>query len=140
MKGKILVTGGTGYIGSHTVVELQAAGYEVVIIDNLSNSNREVLDGIEKISGIRPVFVEADCTDMAALTKLFDENPGINGIINFAASKAVGESVQKPLLYYRNNLVTLINLLELMPKYGTKGIVFSSSCTVYGEPDVNPVY
>ena len=139
MKGKILVTGGTGYIGSHTVVELQAAGYEVVIIDNLSNSNREVLDGIEKISGIRPVFVEADCTDMAALTKLFDENPVINGIINFAASKAVGESVQKPLLYYRNNLVTLINLLELMPKYGTKGIVFSSSCTVYGEPDVNPV-
>ena len=139
MKGKILVTGGTGYIGSHTVVELQAAGYEVVIIDNLSNSNREVLDGIEQISGIRPVFVEADCTDMAALTKLFDENPGINGIINFAASKAVGESVQKPLLYYRNNLVTLINLLELMPKYGTKGIVFSSSCTVYGEPDVNPV-
>ena len=139
MKGKILVTGGTGYIGSHTVVELQAAGYEVVIIDNLSNSNREALDGIEKISGIRPVFVEADCTDMAALTKLFDENPGINGIINFAASKAVGESVQKPLLYYRNNLVTLINLLELMPKYGTKGIVFSSSCTVYGEPDVNPV-
>lgn len=139
MKGKILVTGGTGYIGSHTVVELQAAGYEVVIIDNLSNSNREVLDGIKKISGIRPVFVEADCTDMAALTKLFDENPGINGIINFAASKAVGESVQKPLLYYRNNLVTLINLLELMPKYGTKGIVFSSSCTVYGEPDVNPV-
>ena len=139
MKGKILVTGGTGYIGSHTVVELQAAGYEVVIIDNLSNSNREVLDGIEKISGIRPVFVEADCTDMAALTKLIDENPGINGIINFAASKAVGESVQKPLLYYRNNLVTLINLLELMPKYGTKGIVFSSSCTVYGEPDVNPV-
>ena len=139
MKGKILVTGGTGDIGSHTVVELQAAGYEVVIIDNLSNSNREVLDGIEKISGIRPVFVEADCTDMAALTKLFDENPGINGIINFAASKAVGESVQKPLLYYRNNLVTLINLLELMPKYGTKGIVFSSSCTVYGEPDVNPV-
>ena len=139
MKGKILVTGGTGYIGSHTVVELQAAGYEVVIIDNLSNSNKEVLDGIEKISGIRPVFVEADCTDMAALTKLFDENPGINGIINFAASKAVGESVQKPLLYYRNNLVTLINLLELMPEYGTKGIVFSSSCTVYGEPDVKRV-
>lgn len=139
MKGKILVTGGTGYIGSHTVVELQAAGYDVVIIDNLSNSNKEVLDGIEKISGKRPAFVEADCTDMAALTKLFNENPGINGIINFAASKAVGESVEKPLLYYKNNLVTLINLLELMPKYGTKGFVFSSSCTVYGEPDVNPV-
>ena len=139
MKGKILVTGGTGYIGSHTVVELQNAGYEVVIIDNLSNSNIEVLDGIERITGVRPVFVEADCTDLAALTKLFEDNPGINGIINFAASKAVGESVQKPLLYYYNNLTTLINLLKLMPQYGTKGIVFSSSCTVYGEPDKNPV-
>lgn len=139
MKGKILVTGGTGYIGSHTVVELQNAGYEVVIIDNLSNSNIEVLDGIEKITGVRPVFVQADCTDLAALTKLFEENPGINGIINFAASKAVGESVQKPLLYYYNNLTTLINLLKLMPQYNTKGIVFSSSCTVYGEPDKNPV-
>ena len=139
MKGKILVTGGTGYIGSHTVVELQNAGYEVVIIDNLSNSNIEVLDGIERITGVRPVFVKADCTDLAALTKLFEDNPGINGIINFAASKAVGESVQKPLLYYYNNLTTLINLLKLMPQYGTKGIVFSSSCTVYGEPDKNPV-
>ena len=139
MKTKILVTGGTGYIGSHTVVELQQAGYEVVIIDNLSNSNIEVLDGIEKISGIRPVFVEADCTDINALRKLFAENPGIKGIINFAASKAVGESVEKPLLYYRNNLVTLLNLLELMPEFGVKGIVFSSSCTVYGEPDVNPI-
>ena len=139
MKTKILVTGGTGYIGSHTVVELQQAGYEVVIIDNLSNSNIEVLDGIEKISGIRPAFVEADCTDINALRKLFSENPGIKGIINFAASKAVGESVEKPLLYYRNNLVTLLNLLELMPEFGVKGIVFSSSCTVYGEPDVNPI-
>ncbi len=139
MKGKILVTGGTGYIGSHTVVELQNAGYEVVIIDNLSNSNIEVLDGIEKITGVRPIFVKADCTDLAALTKLFEDNPGIDGIINFAASKAVGESVQKPLLYYYNNLTTLINLLKLMPQYGTKGIVFSSSCTVYGEPDKNPV-
>lgn len=139
MKGKILVTGGTGYIGSHTVVELQNAGYDVVIIDNLSNSNIEVLDGIERITGIRPIFVEADCTDLAALTKLFEDNPGINGIINFAASKAVGESVQKPLLYYYNNLTTLINLLKLMPQYNTKGIVFSSSCTVYGEPDKNPV-
>lgn len=139
MKGKILVTGGTGYIGSHTVVELQNAGYDVVIIDNLSNSNIEVLDGIERITGIRPIFVKADCTDLAALTKLFEDNPGINGIINFAASKAVGESVQKPLLYYYNNLTTLINLLKLMPQYNTKGIVFSSSCTVYGEPDKNPV-
>ncbi len=139
MKTKILVTGGTGYIGSHTVVELQNAGYEVVIIDNLSNSNIGVLDGINKITGIRPVFVEGDCTDINTLRKLFDENPGIKGIINFAASKAVGESVQKPLLYYKNNLNTLINLLELMPEYGVKGIVFSSSCTVYGEPDHNPI-
>ncbi len=139
MATKILVTGGTGYIGSHTVVELQQAGYEVVIIDNLSNSNREVLKGIEAITGIAPVFVEGDCTDMETLKKLFEQNPGIKGIINFAASKAVGESVQKPLLYYRNNLNTLINLLECMPQYGVKGIVFSSSCTVYGEPDVNPI-
>ncbi|MCH5225511.1 MAG: UDP-glucose 4-epimerase GalE [Muribaculaceae bacterium] len=139
MKEKILVTGGTGYIGSHTTVELINAGYEVVIIDNLSNSNENVIDGIEKITGVRPVFVKGDCTDMATLKKLFEDNPGIKGIINFAASKAVGESVQKPLLYYRNNLNTLINLLECMPEYGVKGIVFSSSCTVYGEPDVNPI-
>ncbi len=139
MAAKILVTGGTGYIGSHTVVELQEAGYEVVIIDNLSNSNIGVLDGIEKISGKRPVFVEGDCTDIHTLRHLFEENPGIKGIINFAASKAVGESVEKPLLYYRNNLNTLMNLLELMPEFGVKGIVFSSSCTVYGEPDVNPI-
>ncbi|MDE7410498.1 MAG: UDP-glucose 4-epimerase GalE [Paramuribaculum sp.] len=138
-KDRILVTGGTGYIGSHTVVELQQAGYSVVIIDNLSNSNRDVLDGIERITGIRPDFVEADCTDMDALKRLFADYPGIKGIINFAASKAVGESVQKPILYYRNNLNTLMNLLELMPDNGVKGIVFSSSCTVYGEPDVNPV-
>lgn len=133
------MTGGTGYIGSHTVVELQQAGYEVVIIDNLSNSNRDVLKGIEAITGVAPVFVEGDCTDLDTLKKLFEQNPGIKGIINFAASKAVGESVQKPLLYYRNNLTTLINLLECMPLYGVKGIVFSSSCTVYGEPDVNPI-
>ena len=138
-KTKILVTGGTGYIGSHTTVELQKAGYDVVIIDNLSNSNENVLDGIEAITGIRPVFVKGDCTDIETLRRLFKENPGIKGIINFAASKAVGESVHKPLLYYRNNLNTLINLLECMPEYGVKGIVFSSSCTVYGEPDVNPI-
>lgn len=133
------MTGGTGYIGSHTVVELQKAGYPVVIIDNLSNSNRDVLDGIERITGIRPDFVEADCTDITALRLLFDQYPGIKGIINFAASKAVGESMHKPILYYRNNLNTLMNLLEMMPKYDVKGIVFSSSCTVYGEPDQNPV-
>ena len=139
MKPRILVTGGTDYIGSHTVVELQKAGYPVVIIDNLSNSNKEVLDGIERITGIRPDFVEADCTDIKALDKLFTDYPGIKGIINFAASKAVGESMQKPILYYRNNLATLLNLLEEMPIHGVQGIVFSSSCTVYGEPDVNPV-
>lgn len=133
------MTGGTGYIGSHTAVELQQAGYDVVIIDNLSNSNRDVIDGIERITGIRPSFVEADCTDINALRKLFEVHKGIRGIINFAASKAVGESIEKPLLYYRNNLNTLMNLLELMPENGVEGIVFSSSCTVYGEPDENPV-
>lgn len=139
MAQKILVTGGTGYIGSHTAVELIEAGYEVVIIDNLSNSNIEVLDGIEAITGVRPVFFKGDCNNIEDLRRLFTENPGIEGIINFAASKAVGESVQKPLLYYRNNLATLINLLDLMPGFGVKGIVFSSSCTVYGEPDKNPI-
>ena len=139
MKGEILVTGGTGYIGSHTTVELQASGYDVVIIDNLSNSNLEVLDGIERISGIRPEFIQGDCTDMVCLNNVFEKHPDIIGIINFAASKAVGESVSNPILYYRNNLNTLMNLLELMPKYNVKGLVFSSSCTVYGEPDENPV-
>ncbi len=139
MARKILVTGGTGFIGSHTTVELQNAGYEVVIIDNLSNSNIEVLDGIEKITGTRPAFVKGDCTDIDTLRKLFDEHPGIDGIINFAASKAVGESVEKPIMYYRNNLNILLNLLDLMPVYGVKGFVFSSSCTVYGEPDENPI-
>lgn len=134
MKQTILVTGGTGFIGSHTTVELQQAGYNVVIIDNLSNSNKEVLDGIEKITGIRPAFEEVDLRDMAAIEAVFQKYPDIEGIIHFAASKAVGESVQKPLLYYRNNVVSLVNLLELMPKYQVKGIIFSSSCTVYGQP------
>ncbi|MBR5029974.1 MAG: UDP-glucose 4-epimerase GalE [Muribaculaceae bacterium] len=139
MKGKILVAGGMGFIGSHTTVELQNAGYEVVIIDNLSNSNIDVLDGIERITGIRPVFVEGDCTDIDVLRRMFSNNPGIDGIIDFAASKAVNESVQKPIMYYRNNLNILLNLLELMPEFGVKGFVFSSSCTVYGEPDQNPI-
>ena len=134
MKKTILVTGGTGFIGSHTTVELQQAGYDVVIVDNLSNSKAEVLDGIEKITGIRPAFEQVDCCDMPALEGVFAKYPGIQGIIHFAASKAVGESVEKPLLYYRNNLNSLINLLELMPKYQVKGIIFSSSCTVYGQP------
>ena len=139
MNERILVTGGTGYIGSHTTVELIEEGYDVVICDNLSNSNRGVVDGIEAITGRRPTFVEADCADPVAMRKLMEDYPGIKAIINFAASKAVGESVAKPLLYYRNNLNILINLLELMPEFGIRGFVFSSSCTVYGEPDRNPV-
>lgn len=139
MKETILVTGGTGYIGSHTVVELQNNGYNVVIIDNLSNSRADVVDNIEKVSGIRPAFEVLDCLDYEGLDALFAKYPGVKGIIHFAASKAVGESVQKPLMYYRNNLVSLINLLELMPKHGVEGIIFSSSCTVYGQPDILPV-
>lgn len=139
MKKKILVAGGTGYIGSHTTVELQNAGYEVLIIDDLSNSNIEVLDGIEKITGIRPEFIELDLKDKEGTREALKAHPGIEGIILFAASKAVGESVQQPLKYYRNNIVTLLNLLDLMPEFGVKGIVFSSSCTVYGQPDTLPV-
>lgn len=138
-KGKILVTGGTGYIGSHTVVELQNSGYEVVIVDNLSNSRADVVEHIGEITGLRPAFEQVDCLNREALEDVFRRHEGIRSIIHFAASKAVGESVQKPLLYYRNNLVSLINLLELMPQHGIKGIVFSSSCTVYGQPDVLPV-
>ncbi|EKY02908.1 UDP-glucose 4-epimerase [Hoylesella saccharolytica F0055] len=134
MKQTILVTGGTGFIGSHTTVELQQAGYNVVIVDNLSNSNADVIDGIEQITGIRPAFEQVDCCDKAALDAVFSKYEGIKGIIHFAASKAVGESVEKPLLYYRNNIVSLINLLELMPQHQVKGIIFSSSCTVYGQP------
>ena len=136
---KILVTGGTGYIGSHTVVELQHAGFEVVIVDNLSNSSADVVEGIARITGVRPAFERLDCLDGEGLDRLFAKHGGIAAIIHFAASKAVGESVQKPLLYYRNNLTSLINLLELMPKYGVENFVFSSSCTVYGQPDVLPV-
>lgn len=134
MKQTILVTGGTGFIGSHTTVELQQAGYNVVIVDNLSNSKIEVLDGIEKITGVRPAFENVDLREKNAVEAVFEKYPHIEGIIHFAASKAVGESVEKPLLYYRNNIVSLINLLELMPKYNVKGIIFSSSCTVYGQP------
>ncbi|MDD6895434.1 MAG: UDP-glucose 4-epimerase GalE [Prevotellaceae bacterium] len=135
MKQTILVTGGTGFIGSHTTVELINAGYKVVIVDNLSNSKADVVDGIEKITGVRPAFEEIDCCDLDGMDKVFAKYPDIEGIIHFAASKAVGESVEKPLLYYRNNFVSLINLLELMPKHNVKGIIFSSSCTVYGQPD-----
>ena len=134
MRQTILVTGGTGFIGSHTVVELMEAGYEVVIIDNLSNSKIEVLDGIAQITGKKPAFEKVDLRDKEATEDVFKKYSHIAGIIHFAASKAVGESVQKPLLYYRNNIVSLINLLELMPQYGVKGFIFSSSCTVYGQP------
>lgn len=136
---KILVTGGTGYIGSHTVVELLQQGFKVVIVDNLSNSFIEVLDGIEHICGQRPAFIEADCTDMVAMKSIFNQNPDISAAIHFAASKAVGESVEKPLLYYRNNLVSLINLIECLENNGGGNLVFSSSCTVYGQPDTLPV-
>ena len=140
MRDTILVTGGTGFIGSHTVVELQNSGYDVVIVDNLSNSKADVVGNIAKITGIKPAFEELDCLDMEGLkSRVFEKYPNIKAIIHFAASKAVGESVEKPLMYYRNNLVSLINLLELMPKYDVKGIVFSSSCTVYGQPDILPV-
>ena len=135
MKQTILVTGGTGFRGSHTTVELQEAGYDVVIADNLSNSKIEVLDGIEKITGIRPAFEKVNLEDKEATERVFQKYPNIKGIIHFAASKAVGESVEKPLMYYRNNVVSLINLLEMMPKYNVKGFIFSSSCTVYGQPN-----
>lgn len=136
---QILVTGGTGYIGSHTAVELQNAGFEVIIVDNLSNSSIDVMDGIEKITGIRPAFEQFDLTERDKVDGFFVKYPNIAAIIHFAASKAVGESVEKPLLYYRNNLVSLINILECQLKYGVSNIVFSSSCTVYGQPDRLPV-
>lgn len=136
---KVLVTGGTGYIGSHTVVELQKAGYEVVIVDDLSNSEVSTIDSIEKITGIRPDFELFDLTTLAKTDDFFTRNRDIKAVIHFAASKAVGESVEKPLLYYRNNLVSLMNLLEYQLKYDVKNIVFSSSCTVYGQPEVLPV-
>ena len=139
MGRQILVTGGTGYIGSHTVVELQAEGFDVVIIDDLSNSSAEVVDQIEKISGIRPAFEEFNLVDLEKLETFFNKYTSIEAIIHFAAFKAVGESVEKPLLYYRNNLVSLMNILDCMSKYQVPNLVFSSSCTVYGQPDQLPV-
>ena len=135
---KILVTGGTGYIGSHTTVELIEAGFEVVIVDNLSNSHAKSLDGIEKITGVRPTFIKADCASAKQMSDIFDQHPDIHSIIHFAALKAVGESVEKPLQYYKNNIYSLINLLEILKQRGGH-MVFSSSCTVYGEPDILPV-
>ena len=132
---RILVTGGTGYIGSHTVVELMQQGYDVTIVDNLSNSSVDVLDGISAIVGKRPEFANIDCNDYVNLEAVFKQYNDIVGVIHFAASKAVGESVEKPLMYYRNNVGSLITLLEVMRQYHVCNIVFSSSCTVYGQPD-----
>ena len=132
---RILVTGGTGYIGSHTVGELMQQGYDVTIVDNLSNSSVDVLDGISAIVGRRPEFANIDCNDYVNLEAVFKQYNDIVGVIHFAASKAVGESVEKPLMYYRNNVGSLITLLEVMRRYHVCNIVFSSSCTVYGQPD-----
>lgn len=136
---KILVTGGTGYIGSHTVVELQNQGFEVIIVDDLSNSNAEIVDQIEKITGIRPELEVFDLADRTKTADFFSKYSDIRGVIHFAAFKAVGESVEKPLEYYRNNLVSLMNILESMKENKIPYIVFSSSCTVYGQPDKLPV-
>ena len=135
---KILVTGGTGYIGSHTCVELLDAGYEIVVIDNLSNSKIEVVDKIKEITGKNFKFYEGDCCDKNILTKIFEENE-ISAVIHFAGFKAVGESVKLPLKYYRNNLDSTITLLEVMNEYGVKKIAFSSSATVYGKPETLPI-
>jgi UDP-glucose 4-epimerase len=136
---KILVTGGTGFIGSHTVVELQQQGYEVVIVDNLSNSQAGVIDAITSITGIKPHFEQFDLIDRERTAQFFRKHNDLKGVIHFAAFKAVGESVEKPLLYYRNNLVSLMNILESMIENGIPNLVFSSSCTVYGQPDELPV-
>lgn len=139
MADRILVTGGTGFIGSHTVVELIESGFEPVIIDNLSNSQLNVLDGIKGITGIKPAFEKFDLCDLSRLREFCSKYKDIKAIIHFAALKAVGESVEKPLEYYSNNLISLMNLLVVMREYGIPHIVFSSSCTVYGQPDKLPV-
>lgn len=139
MKNKVLVTGGTGYIGSHTVVQLQKLGYDVIIIDNLSNSKIDVLDKIEKISGIKPLFEKVEMCDNDQLEAFFAKHSDINAVIHFAAFLQVDESVHFPLKYYRNNIQSTVNLLECMLKFNIHNIVFSSSCTVYGNPDSLPV-
>lgn len=139
MKELIVVSGGTGYIGSHTAVELIEAGYEVLIIDNLNNSRIEVLDGIQEITGKRPYFEKLDLCERQGTMDCFKKYPGIRAIIHFAAHKAVPESVYKPLKYYENNLLSLINLMNAMKVSGVENFVFSSSCTVYGQPDQLPV-
>ena len=135
----ILVTGGTGYIGSHTTVELLNIGSDVIIVDNLSNSKELVLDRIEKITGKRPKFIKCDLLDKSALDNVFDTYPEIDSVIHFAGLKAVGESCQKPLLYYHNNITGTLNLLDSMTSHGVNRIVFSSSATVYGTPKSVPI-
>ena len=139
MSQKIIVSGGAGYIGSHTCVALIESGFDVVVFDNLSNSSVDSLDGVARITGVRPEFVHVDCTDINALRAAFATHRDAVGVIHFAALKAVGESVEKPLLYYRYNLGGLINVLDLMREFDVLHIVFSSSATVYGVPDVLPV-
>lgn len=139
MKTKILVTGGTGYIGSHTAVELIQQGFEVIIADNLSNSFEWIIDRIYQITGVRPQFYKADLTQLDQTKTIFQENPEIKGVIHFAALKAVGESVKRPLLYYHNNINALLTLLQVMNEFDCQHFVFSSSCTVYGQPDILPV-
>lgn len=134
----VLVSGGAGYIGSHTAVELVEAGYDVVIADNLSNSDRAAVEGVRRITGHEVPFVEVDCCDLEAFRRLFEQYE-FDSVIHFAASKAVGESVRMPLEYYRNNLTSFMNVVTLMREFGRRNIVFSSSCTVYGEPDSQPV-
>ena len=134
----VLVSGGAGYIGSHTAVELIGAGFDVVIVDNLSNSDRNAVEGVRRITGVEVPFVEADCCDRAAFRKVFEQYE-FDSVIHFAASKAVGESVLEPMKYYRNNLTSFMNVIDLMREFGRQNIVFSSSCTVYGEPEKQPV-
>lgn len=136
---KILVTGGLGFIGSHTVVELQNEGFEVVIVDNLSNSSINVLDGIEAITGKKPLFEEFDLRDKPKVQDFFQKHSDVTGVIHFAASKAVGESVEEPLLYYENNLGVLVYVLQELKKKGGASFIFSSSCTVYGQADEMPI-
>jgi UDP-glucose 4-epimerase len=136
----ILVTGGAGYIGSHTIIELFNSGIETVIsVDNYKNSSPKTYDRIENISGKKTIFYDVDLTDFNAIEKVFEKHPNISGVIHFAALKAVGESVEQPMLYYRNNLNSMLNMLELSAKFGVRSFIFSSSCTVYGQPEQFPV-
>lgn len=139
MKSKIIVTGGCGYIGSHTVIELIENNFEVVILDDLSNSTEETLDRIDKITGVKPDFVNIDLKDEVAVKKVFSDHKNAKAVINFAAYKAVGESVQKPLMYYKNNLYSLLNTLSAQLENGINGFIFSSSATVYGNPEKLPI-